>query len=102
MSARLMLAVTLCSAALSGCNSGPALVETPIAVEVPGPVQYVPLPPEATADCPQKPAPVTTGMTGGELASAAKGWEARARCRDDQLVAIRRLQAVMPPERTER
>lgn len=77
-------------ALLAGCQT-PATVEVPVPVNVPGPTQYVPLPPEATADCGAAPE-LRDGMTGGDLLEAARAWRARAKCRDAQIESVRRLQ----------
>lgn len=79
---------------IAGCTCQPERIPIPKPVLIPGPVQYVPLPAEATADCGLVPK-LRDGMAGGELLEAAKALEQHSACRDGQIESIKALQRAM-------
>lgn len=83
--------------ALVGCSSQPTRnVETPIAVEVPGPVRWREIP-EDLLTCAGRPEVLRDGITGGELRAGALGWQAYAQCLEGRLQAIKDLPASESP-----
>lgn len=93
MSHRMIILVLL---ALAGCGAQPTrVVETPVAVEIPGPVRWREIP-EDLLKCDGRPEVLRDGITGGELRAGARGWQAYAICLEGRLGEIGRLGD--PPE----
>ena len=81
------LAAILASAALAGC-AGQRVVEVPVPVEVPGPVQYREIPADMLTCDIGVPQDLRDGVTNGELRQAAVDWQAYAKCLAGKLEAI--------------
>jgi hypothetical protein len=77
--------------ALGAC-AGTRLVETPVAVPIPGAVEYRQIPADLLT-CPGKPAKLENGITGGEFIARARGWQAYSKCLEERLKAIEELGA---------
>ena len=81
---------------LAGCTPPTKVVEVQVPVEIPGPVQYIPIPADLLA-CPGNPEPLRTGMTGDELRRSALEYQERARCLDANMAKIRELSQGVTP-----
>lgn len=94
MSARMIVGLAILW--LVGCSAPPTrIVETPIAVTIPGPVQWREIPAELLK-CEGRPEILRNGITGGELRAGALGWQAYAVCIESRLQAIGELGQPVP------
>jgi hypothetical protein len=74
---------------LVACTST-RVVETPVAVPVPGPVKFREIPKDLLV-CPGKPQKLENGITGGEFIARARGWQEYSKCLEERLKAIEEL-----------
>jgi hypothetical protein len=86
---------------LAGCAAPTRVVERPVVVNVPGPVQIVAVPEGllgcAAPDEPGRPPALEDGILGGELISRAQAWQAYAACLEGKLGRVRGLSAAAVP-----
>lgn len=78
---------------LAGCSAPTRVVEVPVPVEVPGPVQYLPIPADLLS-CPGEPQHPVTGMTGDQLRQSALEWRDLAVCLRGKMGKIEALAGV--------
>lgn len=92
-----LVAVTV----LAGCAAPARVVERPVLVHVPGPVEFVAVPAGllgcTAPDEPGRPALIEDGILGGELIARAQAWQAYATCLDGKLEQVRGLNAAGGP-----
>lgn len=94
MSARMIVLAALL--ALAGCGAQPTrIVDTPIAVTIPGPVQWREIPAELLK-CEGRHEILRDGITGGALRAGALGWQAYGLCLEEQMKAIGELGQPVP------
>jgi hypothetical protein len=74
-------------AVLAACGAPTRLVEVPVAVEVPGPERWRPVP-EALLSCPGRPVLLADGILGAQLLERAVAWQAFALCLEGRLAEI--------------
>lgn len=88
---RHLIALLLLVGVAAGCTAPPArVVEVQVPVTVPGPVRYREVPADLLT-CPDRPAELRDGITGGELVTGARGWQAYARCLEGRIEEIGKL-----------
>lgn len=85
-------AVSCLSLALTGCDHAPPVITKPVAVRVEKEV-LVSLPPDILASCPNKPPPLATSASNGDLLWGYLGYSnSYTPCLEEKLESIRRLQ----------
>jgi len=82
--------IVLAALLLTGCASAPQMVEVQKPVLIPGPTEYIPIPPQMFAGC-LRPAP--RGPTNGDLLVHDLAQTQYALCLEAELAAIQALKA---------